>query len=172
MLEAALERLPAEQRAVFVLRVFEELSYQEIAEALDIPIGTVMSRLSRARERLRERPAALPRRGRQARGRRRAVSEHVRERLSAFLDGELPSAERAEVEAHLESCPECAAAARGAGRRRRAGPRPARARTGRRVRVLRHPCACPYRRPAAPARTADLELGGGRRAPAGGGHAA
>jgi hypothetical protein len=36
------------------------------------------------------------------------VSEHVRERLSPLLDGELPSAERAEVEAHVESCPECA----------------------------------------------------------------
>ena len=58
VLEAALGHLPAEQRAVFSLRVFEELSYREIAEALDIQIGTVMSRLSRARERLRE--ALLP----------------------------------------------------------------------------------------------------------------
>jgi RNA polymerase sigma-70 factor (ECF subfamily) len=54
VLAAAMERLPAEQRAVFVLRVVEELSYKEIAEALDISIGTVMSRLSRAREKLRE----------------------------------------------------------------------------------------------------------------------
>jgi RNA polymerase sigma-70 factor, ECF subfamily len=54
LLETALGRLPAEQRAVFTLRVFEELSYREIAEALDIQLGTVMSRLSRARERLRE----------------------------------------------------------------------------------------------------------------------
>ena len=49
----ALESLSAEQRAVFSLRVFEELSYKEIADALEISIGTVMSRLSRARERLR-----------------------------------------------------------------------------------------------------------------------
>lgn len=49
----ALSLLPAEQRAVFVLRAVEELSYKEIAEALDISIGTVMSRLSRAREKLR-----------------------------------------------------------------------------------------------------------------------
>jgi RNA polymerase sigma-70 factor (ECF subfamily) len=53
VLDEALGALPAEQRAVFVLRVFEELSYREIAEALGIQMGTVMSRLARARERLR-----------------------------------------------------------------------------------------------------------------------
>lgn len=54
VLEAALARLPAEQRAVFVLRVAEELSYREIADALGLALGTVMSRLARAREKLRE----------------------------------------------------------------------------------------------------------------------
>jgi len=54
VLARALEGLPVEQRAVFALRVFEELSYQEIAESLQIPVGTVMSRLSRARDRVRE----------------------------------------------------------------------------------------------------------------------
>jgi len=54
MLDRALGDLPAEQRAVFCLRVFEELSYREIADALGIEMGTVMSRLSRAREKLRE----------------------------------------------------------------------------------------------------------------------
>ena len=53
-LARALEGLSSDQRAVFVLRVFDELSYKEIAEALEISIGTVMSRLSRGRERLRE----------------------------------------------------------------------------------------------------------------------
>lgn len=53
VLEEAVGRLPAEQRAVFVLRTFEDLSYKEIAEALDLSVGTVMSRLSRAREKLR-----------------------------------------------------------------------------------------------------------------------
>lgn len=51
-LDAAVAELPVEQRAVFVLRAVEELSYVEIAAALGIPTGTVMSRLSRARERL------------------------------------------------------------------------------------------------------------------------
>ena len=53
VLDDAVGRLPAEQRAVFVLRTFEDLSYKEIAEALDLSVGTVMSRLSRAREKLR-----------------------------------------------------------------------------------------------------------------------
>jgi RNA polymerase sigma-70 factor (ECF subfamily) len=53
VLDAALGELPAEQRAVFVLRTVEELSYKEIAETLGIPEGSVMSRLFRARERLR-----------------------------------------------------------------------------------------------------------------------
>jgi len=51
-LKEALASLSAEQRAVFVLRAVEGLSYKEIAEALDISAGTVMSRLFRARERL------------------------------------------------------------------------------------------------------------------------
>jgi RNA polymerase sigma-70 factor, ECF subfamily len=54
LLDRALGGLPAEQRAVFCLRVFEELSYREIADSLGIEMGTVMSRLSRAREKLRE----------------------------------------------------------------------------------------------------------------------
>jgi RNA polymerase sigma-70 factor (ECF subfamily) len=52
VLERALEELPPEQRAVFVLRAVEEMSYREIAEALEVSPGTVMSRLFRARERL------------------------------------------------------------------------------------------------------------------------
>lgn len=49
----ALEALPVEYREAIVMREMEGLSYQEIAGAAGIPIGTVMSRLARARERLR-----------------------------------------------------------------------------------------------------------------------
>jgi RNA polymerase sigma-70 factor, ECF subfamily len=52
-LEAALAALPAELRAVVLLVDAEELSYDEAADALGIPAGTVASRLSRARETLR-----------------------------------------------------------------------------------------------------------------------
>jgi RNA polymerase sigma factor (sigma-70 family) len=48
----ALSRLPEEQRAVLLLVTVEELSYLDTAKVLDIPVGTVMSRLSRARDRL------------------------------------------------------------------------------------------------------------------------
>ncbi|HTJ02321.1 MAG TPA: RNA polymerase sigma factor [Methylovirgula sp.] len=49
---AAIDRLPDEHRGVFLLIAVEELSYAEAASILDIPIGTVMSRLHRARARL------------------------------------------------------------------------------------------------------------------------
>ena len=52
-LDRAISRLPAEQRAVLLLVTLEEMSYDEVARTLDVPIGTVMSRLSRAREKLR-----------------------------------------------------------------------------------------------------------------------
>lgn len=50
----AYERLGLRNREIIALRHFQELSYQEIADALDIPIGTVMSRLFHARRKLRE----------------------------------------------------------------------------------------------------------------------
>ena len=52
-LDAALRRLPVEQREVLLLVGMEQLSYVEASQALGVPIGTVMSRLSRGRERLR-----------------------------------------------------------------------------------------------------------------------
>ena len=51
---SALGRLPHEQREVLLLVGLEEMSYEEVAKVLDVPLGTVMSRLSRGRERLRQ----------------------------------------------------------------------------------------------------------------------
>jgi RNA polymerase sigma-70 factor (ECF subfamily) len=53
MIDAALARLPVAQRRTFVLHVDGELSYREVAEALGISIGTVMSRLFYARQKLK-----------------------------------------------------------------------------------------------------------------------
>ena len=52
-IESALNHLPDEQREVLLLVALEEMSYADIATTLGIPVGTVMSRLSRGRERLR-----------------------------------------------------------------------------------------------------------------------
>jgi RNA polymerase sigma factor (sigma-70 family) len=49
-----LARLPEDQRSVLLLVAVEDLSYAEAAKVLDVPVGTVMSRLSRARERLHQ----------------------------------------------------------------------------------------------------------------------
>jgi RNA polymerase sigma-70 factor (ECF subfamily) len=54
LLQTAIEALPLHFREALLLCEVEEMSYQEIAETLSIPIGTVMSRLSRARKALRE----------------------------------------------------------------------------------------------------------------------
>src|SRR6266581_2258008 len=53
-LHRAIDELPPEFREVIVLRELEELSYKEIAEVAGVPVGTVMSRLARARRRLEE----------------------------------------------------------------------------------------------------------------------
>src|SRR6266498_2955107 len=58
MVKQALENLPVEFREVFVLRELEGLSYKQIADVAEIPVGTVMSRLARARKRLQQRLAS------------------------------------------------------------------------------------------------------------------
>jgi RNA polymerase sigma factor (sigma-70 family) len=59
-LDAAIRRLPPDQREVLLLVALEDMSYEEAAHALEIPIGTVMSRLARAREKLRAMLSGLP----------------------------------------------------------------------------------------------------------------
>jgi len=54
LLQETLEQLPVNFREILLLCEVEEMSYQEIAETMAVPIGTVMSRLSRARKALRE----------------------------------------------------------------------------------------------------------------------
>jgi RNA polymerase sigma factor (sigma-70 family) len=53
-LRNCIEALPANQREILILREFEEMSYKQIAETASLPVGTVMSRLARARQRLEE----------------------------------------------------------------------------------------------------------------------
>ena len=54
LLKEAIQMLPKKQRDVFVLKEYGDLSYQEIAETLKIELGTVMSRLNRARQAIKE----------------------------------------------------------------------------------------------------------------------
>jgi RNA polymerase sigma-70 factor (ECF subfamily) len=51
---AAIQELPPEQRELLLLVCVEDLSYRDAADVLDIPIGTVMSRLARARKKISE----------------------------------------------------------------------------------------------------------------------
>ena len=59
-LDRCLQRLPPEQRAVLLLVTLEDMAYADVARVLGIPLGTVMSRLSRARGRMRELMEAAP----------------------------------------------------------------------------------------------------------------
>lgn len=61
-LQQALQELTEEYRSAVVLYYFHELSYQEVAQALQIPLGTVMSRLSRGRSQLKSQLEAFDRR--------------------------------------------------------------------------------------------------------------
>ena len=73
---AAIQQLPVEFREIIILREYEELSYQEIAGVLGCPPGTVMSRLARARSRLRDLlPATLMTGRREAKTEEKELSE-------------------------------------------------------------------------------------------------
>lgn len=59
-LASAMNELPHEQREILLLVGLEQLSYDEVAKALNVPLGTVMSRLSRGREKLRRLMHGIP----------------------------------------------------------------------------------------------------------------
>jgi RNA polymerase sigma factor (sigma-70 family) len=114
-LQAALALLPAEQREALLLVCVEQLSYAEVAEVMNIPMGTVMSRVCRARAVLRRflDGSARPADAGAAQGGVNMDQHRISdERLSAWLDGELDAAAAAEVQAWLQAHPEGAARVR------------------------------------------------------------
>ncbi len=98
---AAMATLPEGQREVLALIAIEGMSYKETAAVLDLPVGTVMSRLSRARE------ALLPKLG-LSEGTPPMTRSTVmdKDRLAAFVDGELTPEEAAAVVMHLARHPD------------------------------------------------------------------
>ena len=109
----AMREIPAHHQEVILLCDVEEMTYKEIAAALDIPIGTVMSRLHRGRELLR---TALARRGAgpaaMDQGSRAALMmecRDVRELADSFLSEQLLVETNHELLRHLETCPVCRA---------------------------------------------------------------
>lgn len=84
-LQRAVNRLPLEQREVLMLTVVEELSYKAVADMLRIPIGTVRSRLARARAKLAGEFAALGVQEEEPQAMRR-VSERVRDGSSETVE--------------------------------------------------------------------------------------
>lgn len=114
----AMRRLPEEYRVVASLYFAEDLSYQEIAQVLHVPVGTVRSRLHRARKllqrslwRIAEDEGVVPsvRVRVPARGLDRAGCEVAFRRLDDYVDRELAPAEMALVQQHLEVCVLCSA---------------------------------------------------------------
>ena len=144
----AVDALPLDFRMVVILADLQEFSYREIADILDVPVGTVMSRLYRGRRLLQKALAqyavdsGFARRGRHGRGSRRAPppprpeggramtpdSQHLpamdcaelERSVEAYLDGEFEPREQAEAEAHLAGCERCRLAADAAARVRSA----------------------------------------------------
>ena len=83
----AIEQLPEDLRTAIILREVEGLSYEEIAEAMDCPVGTVRSRIFRAREAIDRSLKPL------LTEYECNMTDQIREQMSALLDGELPQDE-------------------------------------------------------------------------------
>lgn len=116
--QRAIRQLPEEFRVVASLYFVEDLSYQEIADVLNVPVGTVRSRLHRARKLLQERlwrvaadeGVIRPMRVAVApRGLDRDGCEVAFRRLDDYVDRELGAAEMDLVRQHLEVCALCSA---------------------------------------------------------------
>jgi RNA polymerase sigma-70 factor, ECF subfamily len=84
-LERALAKLPAEQRTVILLIGLEGMSYEEVADIIDVPVGTVRSRLSRGREALRRLMGIVPDRQAEVMMARPAVLLRVGQRCPAGI---------------------------------------------------------------------------------------
>ena len=91
--------LPAEFREVIVLREINDLSYRDIATVIEAPIGTVMSRLARARGMLREAWIAA-----EGEGESHMNCDEASVLMHALIDGELDAGHAREVEAHIAGC--------------------------------------------------------------------
>ncbi len=108
--ETAFAALPVDQRTVICLVDMDGLSYEEAADLLGVPVGTVMSRLHRGRKRIKRRLAGS---GLDKVRRFRTWNEThigcmaVARMLQAYIDGEVDEATARRVGAHLEVCRRC-----------------------------------------------------------------
>ena len=98
-IQNALEKLPVKFREIILLCDLEEMSYQEIGQTLGIPIGTVMSRLSRARKAMRELLAA------KSTGGIVMTCDPWRDKLDAYVDGDTSQGEIAGMERAFADVP-------------------------------------------------------------------
>ena len=106
--EAALRSLPEDQRTVLLLVCVEEMSYAQAAAILDIPVGTVMSRLARGRATLRQlldEPHSRQQAADRNLHRTGAMTHYDDETLGAYVDGELERETAAALEADLGNDP-------------------------------------------------------------------
>ena len=121
-LEAALDALPLYHRGVIVMREVEGLSYEEMAEAMGVSKGTIMSRLFHARQKLQRALADCYAEEVRAQRPEASTVSVSRELLMRYHDGELSEAEARVVEAALEQEPALAGRARGLQRARQLRP--------------------------------------------------